>query len=128
MVAKESLSSKKYYSKCLFILALMCSVFCWNTPIALSSIQNQKIQTESVIGFKQQHLSQLQYKVRHRVPSKIKVDAAYKVIYACTLCFYNKTVLVFLNQHQSEIRLFQPFRYFPLPKIIPPFIDSYLSV
>ncbi|WP_316822661.1 hypothetical protein [Pedobacter gandavensis] len=126
MMAKESISLKKYYVKCLFLLALTMSAFCWNAAPGFSPIQSQKIQTESVIGAQQQQVKQLLYHADH-LPLTTTVDSGFRTIYSSALWSYNQTVLVFLRQHQYAIALFEPFRLFSLPKIIPPHIDSFLS-
>lgn len=122
MLTKESLSFRNRYAKYLLIWVFVGSFFCLVGPTGFSTQLNEKAQIESVIGFRQWVRSSESYHKTKRLPHHFKIGS--KSLYSFGLKFYNSTVNVRFKHNQSQRALFEPFRFFVIPKIIPPGIDS----
>lgn len=124
MSTREPLSFRKCYSKCLLIWAFAGSFFCLSGPIGFSTQPNQKARIESVIGFRQWVESAPVYNKAKNIELKIHIGAGSKALYTFALWFYNSTSAILFNHNQAQLSLFEPFRFFAIPKIIPPGIGS----
>ncbi|MCX2450185.1 hypothetical protein OQX61_02775 [Pedobacter sp. PLR] len=124
MSKMESLSFRKRYSKYLLIWAFAGSFFCLSGPIGFSTQLNQKARIESVIGFLQWVESSPVYSNAKNIQLKAHIETGSKALYTYALWLYNSTSAILFNHNQDQLSLFEPFRFFVIPKIIPPGIGS----